>query len=34
MMETEEKYKVVIVDDERTTIDALRESWSPIVNLK
>ena len=24
MMETEEKYKVVIVDDERTAIDALR----------
>ena len=34
MMETEEKYKVVIVDDERTAIDALRREWSPIVNLK
>ena len=34
MMETEEKYKVVIVDDERTAIDALRRELGPIVNLK
>ena len=29
MMETEEKYKVVIVDDERTAIDALRRELEP-----
>jgi two-component system LytT family response regulator len=28
-METEEKYKVVIVDDERTAIDALRRELEP-----
>ena len=30
MMETEEKYKVVIVDDERTAIDALRRELEPL----
>lgn len=29
MMETEEKYKVVIVDDERSAIDALRHELEP-----
>ena len=29
MMETEEKYKVVIIDDERTAIDALRRELGP-----
>ena len=27
MMNAEDKYKVVIVDDERTAIDALRKQW-------
>ena len=34
MMNVEDKYKVVIVDDERTAIDALRRDWAPIRNLK
>ena len=29
MMETEEKYKVVIVDDERAAIDVLRRELEP-----
>lgn len=29
MMDTEDKYKVVIVDDERTAIDALRRELEP-----
>ena len=29
MMETDEKYKVVIVDDERSAIDALRHELEP-----
>lgn len=28
-MDTEDKYKVVIVDDERTAIDALRRELEP-----
>ena len=34
MMETGEKYKVVIVDDEVQRLMLCAESWSPIVNLK
>lgn len=34
MMNVEDKYKVVIVDDERTAIDALRRSWALIRSLK
>lgn len=34
MMDTEEKYKVVIIDDERSASDALAVNWSLIVNLR
>lgn len=32
MMNAEDKYKVVIVDDERTAIDACAGSWALIRN--
>lgn len=34
MMETEDKYKVVIIDDERTAIDALRRELAPYDDLE
>lgn len=34
MMNAEDKYKVVIVDDERTAIDALRRELGAYRNLK
>ena len=34
MMETEEKYKIVIVDDERAAIDVLRRELEPYRELQ
>ena len=34
MMNAEDKYKVVIVDDERTAIELCAGNWAPIRNLK
>ena len=33
MMDTEEKYKVVIIDDERSASDALRRELEPYLSL-